>query len=239
MEDDVHRINTRHIRLAALVAALSLPTSLFAQEKLDVTIEGLQGENLPDKAAFCVPDPAERQKPGQNVSPALSWSTGPAGTQSYAVIMVDPDVPAGDAMDKFNKEGQTIAANDERQNFYHWVLVDIPAGTTSLAEGADSSGITPKGKPIGPTENGVRGVNDYTLFMSGDMEGQYGGYDGPCPPWTDEKVHRYTFRVYALDVPSLGLSGAFTGPEAEAAMEDHILAQGEAVGLYTLNPALR
>jgi Raf kinase inhibitor-like YbhB/YbcL family protein len=153
--------------------------------------------------------------------------------------MVDPDVPAGDAMDRFNQEGQTITEEDERQNFYHWVLVDIPAGTTGLAKGADSEGITDKGKPIGPTEHGVRGVNDYTLFMTGDMEGQYGGYDGPCPPWNDERVHRYTFRVYALDVPSLNLSGAFTGPEVQAAMEGHVLAQGEAVGLYTLNPELR
>jgi Raf kinase inhibitor-like YbhB/YbcL family protein len=75
--------------------------------------------------------------------------------------------------------------------------------------------------------------------MTGDMAGQYGGYDGPCPPWNDERAHRYTFKVYALDVPSLNLSGAFTGPEAEAAMQGHVLAEGEAVGLYTLNPDLR
>jgi Raf kinase inhibitor-like YbhB/YbcL family protein len=153
--------------------------------------------------------------------------------------MVDPDVPAGDALDKFNKEGQTIDEGDERQNFYHWVLVDIPAGTTSLAKGADSTEVTMKGKPLGPTENGVRGVNDYSIFMSGDMAGQYGGYDGPCPPWNDARMHHYTFKVFALDVPTLGLSGAFTGPETEAAMKGHVLAQGEAAGLYTLNPELR
>ena len=224
---------------AGLLAAIATPAAGFAQPKLDVTIEGLEGQSLPDEAAFCIPDAAAHQTSGKNVQPGISWSAGPEGTQSYAIILVDPDVPAGEAMDKFNKEGQTIGADEERQNFYHWVLVDIPAGTTSLAEGADSGEVTPKGKKPGKTENGVRGVNDYTIYMSGDMKGQYGGYDGPCPPWNDERMHHYTFKVFALDVPTLGLSGAFTGPEAEAAMKGHILAEGQAVGEYTLNPELR
>jgi len=206
-----------------------------AQQKLDVTIEGLQGEALPDEAAFCIPDPAQHQTSGKNVQPAISWSAGPEGTQSYAIIMVDPDVPT--EFENFNKEGATLAADMKRQNFYHWVLVDIPASTTSLPAGADTGEKSPK--KLGRTEHGVRGVNDYTKFMTGDMAGEYGGYDGPCPPWNDERMHHYTFRVYALDVPTLGLSGAFTGPDAEEAMEGHVLAQGEAVGTYTLNPAMR
>lgn len=52
----------------------------------------------------------------------------------------------------------------------------------------------------------------------------------------DAIPHRYHFTVYALNVPSLGLSGEFTGPEALRAMEGHVLAQGEVAGLYTLNP---
>jgi phosphatidylethanolamine-binding protein (PEBP) family uncharacterized protein len=135
---------------AVLAAALCLfAPAGQAQEKLEVTIEGLSGDTLPDEVAFCIPDPQQHQTQGPNVSPGLSWSAGPEGTQSYAVIMVDPDVPAGDALDKFNKEGQTIADSDERQNFYHWVLLDIPATTTSLPKGADSQGVTPKGKPLG------------------------------------------------------------------------------------------
>lgn len=224
---------------ALLAGLVLLPAGAFAQAKLDVTVGGLQGATLPDAAAFCVPDAEKHQISGKNISPAISWSAGPEGTQSYAILMVDPDVPAGEAMDKFNKEGQTIGEDEERQNFYHWVLVDIPAGTTSLAEGADSSEVTPKGKKPGKTGNGVRGVNDYTLYMSGDMKGEYGGYDGPCPPWNDARMHHYTFKVFALDVPTLGLSGAFTGPEAEAAMKGKVLAEGQAVGEYTLNPELR
>jgi phosphatidylethanolamine-binding protein (PEBP) family uncharacterized protein len=71
------------------------------------------------------------------------------------------------------------------------------------------------------------------------MRGQYGGYDGPCPPWNDEIIHHYHFAVFALDIPSLGLSGTFGGPEVLAAMKGHVLAEGEWIGTYTLNPAMR
>jgi Raf kinase inhibitor-like YbhB/YbcL family protein len=222
--------------LAALAIGLCVtPGAMLAQETLDVRIEGLVGEALPDEAAFCIPDAAAHQAPGPNIQPSISWSAGPEGTQSYAILLVDSDVPT--EFENFNKEGATLAADMPRQNFYHWVLVDIPAGTNQLDAGVDSEGKSPK--PIGKTAIGLRGVNDYTKFMTGEMAGDYGGYDGPCPPWNDERMHHYTFRVYALDVASLGLSGPFTGPEAESAMEGHVLAQGEATGTYTLNPAMR
>ncbi|SVE20694.1 uncharacterized protein METZ01_LOCUS473548 [marine metagenome] len=71
-----------------------------------------------------------------------------------------------------------------------------------------------------------------------DMAGDYGGYDGPCPPWNDELLHHYEFQVYALDVESLGLddNGDFRGPDVMAAMQGHILAKGKIVGTYTQNP---
>ena len=87
----------------------------------------------------------------------------------------------------------------------------------------------------------MRGINDYTKFMASnpDMAGDYGGYDGPCPPWNDERLHHYVFTVYALDVGSLGLSGSFTAPDALKAMEGHILAQASWTGTYTQNPAVK
>ena len=85
-----------------------------------------------------------------------------------------------------------------------------------------------------------RGLNDYTDAFKGDPnnEGHYYGYDGPCPPWNDERVHRYVFTVYAVDFPLLPLKGSFNGRDVIKAMKGHILASASTVGTYTLNPKL-
>ena len=71
------------------------------------------------------------------------------------------------------------------------------------------------------------------------MRGDYYGYDGPCPPWNDEIVHRYVFTVFALDVAKLDVEGRLTGQQLRAAMQGHVLAQASLTGTYTLNPALK
>ena len=208
--------------------------------KLNVAIDAWNdGEPIPEKYAFCAPADEGRVTMAPNRSPAIRWSGAPDGTRSYAVICNDPDVPS--VADDVNQEGRTIPADLPRVDFCHWALVDVPAGVTALDEGADSDGVTPGGKPPGQTAHGVRGVNRYTEWFAGDegMAGDYGGYDGPCPPWNDAIVHRYVFTVYALDVETLGLSGAFGREEALAAMEGHVLAEGSWTGTYTLNPDLR
>jgi hypothetical protein len=68
------------------------------------------------------------------------------------------------------------------------------------------------------------------------MSGTYGGYDGPCPPFNDARVHGYRFAVYALDVPTLGLSGAFTGDDVRRAMAGHVLAEAKILGTYAIHP---
>ncbi len=70
---------------------------------------------------------------GNDVSPPLSWSGAPSGTMSYALIMYDPDAPAG--------------------TFIHWVLYDIPASITSLPEGVS--------KVESVSGVGRQGVNDF------------------------------------------------------------------------------
>lgn len=206
---------------------------------LRVTVGGLKpGGAIPSQFAFCVPAKQGHVALGPNKSPAIRWSKGPAGTASYAIIMYDPDVPSVGT--NVNKEGRTVPASLKRVNFYHWLLVDIPPTVTALSLGADSNGVTAHGKPPGTTANGVRGVNDYTGWFAGDstMAGPYGGYDGPCPPWNDAIVHHYHFVVYALNVGHLGLSGNFTGPDVLKALRNHMLAKGEVVGVYSLNPAV-
>jgi Raf kinase inhibitor-like YbhB/YbcL family protein len=195
-----------------------------------------EGGPIPGTFAFCVPAEVGHVAMAPNRSPLVRWAGAPAETRSYAILCVDSDAPT--VPDTVNKEGETVPAILARAEFAHWVLVDVPASLSEIAEGADSDGVTPHGKPLGPTPIGVRGRNDYTGWFAGDpdMEGTYGGYDGPCPPWNDELVHHYTFTVYALDVDTLGLSGDFGLAEARAAMEGHVLASDSAVGVYSLNP---
>lgn len=234
------RFSQRIVRVGALLAGCgcALFVGLEAihaagMAALTVTVGGVKpGGAIPGTFAYCVPVKQGHIAPGPNKSPAITWSKGPAGTASYAIIMVDPDAPT--VLDTANKEGQTIPADLARRDFYHWVLIDIPSSITGLPAGAESTGHA--AKPIGPTKYGLRGVNSVDGFGGRATKGPTGGYDGPCPPWNDAIPHHYHFSVYALDVLSLGLSGAFTVPDAVRAMRGHVLATDEVVGIYTQNP---
>ncbi len=193
---------------------------------------------IPGDYAMGVPG-ADGPVPGPNTSPHLAWSDAPSGTKSFAIICADPDVPS--KPDDVNKKDRVVPYDLPRVDFYHWVLVDIPPSLGELAEGADGKGLTPRGKEAGKTEHGVRGINSYTDWFAGDpsMKGDYAGYDGPWPPFNDERLHHYNFTVYALDVASLGLPARFGGAEALAAMKGHVLDQARWVGTYALNPKAR
>lgn len=224
---------------SATPAATHAQSPASGVPELTVTIEGLaNGKRIPAEMAFCVPADDGMVKLGPNRSPSVRWSGAPEQTKSYAVVMHDPDVPANG--DDVNTDGKTIPKDAARVPFYHWVLVDIPADRTELPVAGDSDGVVAKGKEPGKTDLGLRGINDYTKWFAGqeDMAGSYGGYDGPCPPWNDERVHRYKFTVYALGVESLELQGSFDGTTARETLQDHVLAKGEVVGTYTLNPSL-
>jgi Raf kinase inhibitor-like YbhB/YbcL family protein len=220
----------------SLLSVVSAAAEVKAPDKLTVELEGLTAAGyLPVSSAFCMP---AGLKP-QNVSPGLHWSAGPSVTRSYVVIMVDPDVTTNLAL--MNKPGVTIAADSPRMNIYHWELINIPADVHRLASGDDSGSFVPGGKPIGPSKYGIRGTNDYWPYFNirpsapPVMHGPYGGYDGPCPPSNDEKIHDYKFIVYALDVASLPLSGQFFFPEIDKAMQGHVVARGEAHAKFTFD----
>lgn len=197
------------------------------------------GQKIPGDFSFCIPDPAHHVCLGRNRNPQLSWTDIPAGTKSFALICHDPDVPSRG--DDVNQEGRSVPASLPRVDFFHWVLVDLPAAFTAIDEAAFSSEVIPRGKPGPQAPHGSRqGVNNYTDWFAGDhdMCGDYYGYDGPCPPWNDEIVHHYVFTVYALDVDKLPLEGRFGGPQVREAMQGHILGQASLTGTYTLNPGL-
>lgn len=197
------------------------------------------GDNqpIPSVYAFCAPDPASHVALANNRNPALSWGDLPAGTKSLVLICHDPDVPS--KPDDVNQEGRTVPADLQRVDFYHWVLADLSATASGIAEGEYSDGgVTARGKdgPAGP--NGTRqGINDYTNWFAGDtdMEGKYFGYDGPCPPWNDTIVHHYVFTLYALDVDKCPVEGEFTGNDVRQAMAGHVLAEASTTGTYSLN----
>jgi Raf kinase inhibitor-like YbhB/YbcL family protein len=198
------------------------------------------GQKIPGNFSFCIPDPAHHVCLGKNKNPQLAWSGAPSGTQSFVLICHDPDVPSQG--DDVNQEGRTIPASLPRVDFFHWVLIDLPATVDSLKEGEFSSDITPRGKSGPQAAHGSRqGINNYTDWFAGDndMRGDYYGYDGPCPPWNDEIVHHYVFTVYALDIEKLPLEGKFGGPEVRAALHGHVLAEARLTGTYTLNASLQ
>ena len=194
------------------------------------------GAAIPTKFAFGKKDAETHVALSDNINPQVKWSDAPSGTKSFALICHDPDVPSSG--EDVNQDGKVVPSDLPRVDFYHWVLVDIPADITEIAEGLDANGVTAKGKTPGQQPYGCTGINSYTDWFAGDadMGGDYGGYDGPCPPWNDSIMHHYHFTVYALDVASLGLEGSFTGAEALEAMEGHVLAKQSHVGTYSLNP---
>lgn len=195
---------------------------------------------IPERNAFGKIDGQNHVALAGNENPHLAWTDVPDATQSFVVICHDPDVPS--KPDDVNQEDREIPSSLPRVDFYHWALVDIPATSTEIAEGAYSSGITPRGKAGPLALDGTRqGVNDFTNWFAADrdMNGDYFGYDGPCPPWNDSIPHRYVFTVYALDIAELPFEGRFTGADVIKAIQGHVLGQASITGLYTLNPRLK
>jgi Raf kinase inhibitor-like YbhB/YbcL family protein len=201
------------------------------------------GATIPGQFAFGVIDPATHVALSSNKNPHLAWSDVPSGTKSLVLICHDRDVPSRG--DDVNQEGKTVPADLPRVDFFHWVLIDLPANTTTIQEGEFSNGVQARGKSgpeiSGHASLGARhGLNDYTGWFVNDpdMKGDYFGYDGPCPPWNDSIIHHYVFTLYALDIEKLPVDGKFTGGQVRDAMRNHILAEPSIVGTYSLNPAV-
>ena len=131
---------------------------------------------------------------GQNTSPALQWSNAPAGTKSFAVTMYDPDAPTG-------------------SGWWHWVMYNIPASTTSLADGAGNNRNAPSGSAQGMTDFGTK------------------GYGGPCPPVGD-KPHHYHITVFALKVDKLDVPGNATSAMVGYNLNANKLGTARVTGLY-------
>jgi len=91
----------------------------------------------------------------------------------------------------------------------HWLLYDLAASLRSLAQGHK------------PGKLGVSGTNDFGKL----------GYSGPCPP-KGHGPHRYFFKLYALDVASLGVPAGAKRAEIDKAMKGHVLTEAQCMGRY-------
>ena len=195
------------------------------------------GQPIPAEFAFGRPDPDNHVALSDNRNPQLAWRDLPAGTRSLVLLCHDPDVPS--RPDDVNQADREVPADLPRIDFYHWVLVDLAPQPARIEAGEFSAGVSAGGKPGPAGPRGTRqGINNYREWFQGDpdMGGDYYGYDGPCPPWNDSVVHHYVFTLYALDLETCGVEGAFTGPEVLAAIDGHVLAQARLTGTYSLNP---
>lgn len=126
---------------------------------------------------------------GPNLSPALNWQHAPAGTQSFAITVFDPDAPTG-------------------SGFWHWLVVDLSADVTGLAQGAGQ----------GALPAGARAFNnDYGIKEFG----------GACPP-VGHGMHRYQFTVWALPSHKLEV------PDSASAAVVGFMLNANAIGKATL-----
>jgi Raf kinase inhibitor-like YbhB/YbcL family protein len=130
------------------------------------------------------------------LSPPLTIRGVPEETRSLVLIMDDPDIPA-----KFKKERGI-------EFFVHWVVFNIPPGTTEI----------PQGATLGVLGSNSRGEPQYT---------------GPCPPPEYEPTeHRYFFTLYAL-TQMLKLPAGATKEEVIEALTPLLLEKAELMGRYT------
>ncbi|HAR63642.1 MAG: YbhB/YbcL family Raf kinase inhibitor-like protein [Candidatus Margulisiibacteriota bacterium] len=92
----------------------------------------------------------------------------------------------------------------------HWVVYNLPADIKGLPEEVPTQDTLKNGAE--------QGINDSKNI----------GYGGPCPP---SGVHRYYFKIYALD-EKLPLKSGSTKGDVVKAMKGHILAEGQLMGKY-------
>lgn len=176
-----------------ILASLVFAGGIASAQAFDLTSPDIKpGARIDDKFVFngfgCT---------GQNVSPALSWKNAPEGTKSFALLVHDPDAPTGGA------------------GFWHWALVNLPADTTALAQGAG----TADGKAL---PAGARQIN--TDFGTP-------GWGGPCPP-QGHGTHHYHFTLHALKVDHLDLPPNATASLAGFMVNANSLGKAELTGTY-------
>lgn len=197
-------------------------------EAFTIKVSGIENDKPIDpKFAYCV----GKDGNGENIRPEISWKNAPEGIKSFAIIVVDPDVPT-DFTDA-GKEDKIIPADQKRQDFVHYALIDIPANTNKIEAG------TGRGSKKTKESVGIAGVNDYAVFMPDAKPEDYIGWDGMCPPWNDERIHHYNFIVYAFKTKTIGLKDNFKASEAYNLAKENAVVEARIIGTYTRNDKIK
>jgi len=148
------------VNLAAGVAVLCFGVGAAAADPFSLTSSAFKdGTMLQKKNAGN--SPKNPNCIGDNVSPPLAWHNVPAGTKSFALVMVDPEGRGG-------------------LGVIHWVAYGIPASVTGFAEGETSKlsdkyvggkGTQGVGYYLGPCTPPGTGMHHYTLtLIATDLE---------------------------------------------------------------------
>ena len=128
---------------------------------------------------------------GDDISPPLSWSNVPEGTRSFALICHDPDAPL---------------VTPGAYGFVHWVIYNIPAAVTKLAE-------------------------NETSYTNGGNSFGSSGYGGPMPP-EGHGIHHYFFWILALGVAP-DLDAGLSMEELLKEIEPNVIGMNRLVGTYS------
>lgn len=147
--------------------------------------------------------PAEYTCDGEGVSPQLTWSQPPDGTQSYAIVMSDPDAPDG--------------------TFYHWGVWGIPGEEDVLRKNVPGDAEIRITTPDAPER-------DTDAYQAKNNFGEV-GYGAPCPPKGDES-HQYVFQIFALGNPGPTFDEVPTVAKLLETIEADALGQAKIVGTY-------
>lgn len=208
-------------------ALLSFHVYAFELNSPELTQDGTFG----DHHAACIFSPSQKQIVfGENISPALNWNNPPKNTKSFALLLLDPDVPLDRST--VNVPGKTILSTAPRRTAYHWILIDIPNTVYSIAAGMASTKPINENKSIKNTKHTWANIVSYE-----DKTALSSSYVGPCPPSNDERIHHYIFTLYALNVPTVPEN--LTEETLIHFINEHTLKQARLVVKRTNNPGLK
>ena len=150
----------------------------------------------------------------EDVSVPITWSDGPAGTISLALVVDSDQFPGAPSV--------------------HWVLWGIPPDATGLPEAVPN---TAEALSIGPKAR--QGTNtDEKVGWSGPCPPPYTVSRSGLTKSQDSAVKHYTFRLYALDT-EIDLGPETTKEDLLRAIDGHILAGGELVGEHVSKTLIR